>query len=89
MEVSYHPKELIDLQEELMHPAHTEFNRNFSQRPRPFDEVLSDICTALGIIVDGTYTPADQLALAKKCTDKLAKMRYDAQKQIVGIKTLH
>lgn len=76
--ITYHPKELLELQAELMHPFHTKFNQEFSQRPRPFDEVLSDLCTYFNIVVDGTYSPEDQLALAAKVTGKLAAQRMTA-----------
>lgn len=73
--ITYHPKALLDLQAELMNPYHTEFNRQFSQVPRSFDDVLTDLCTHFGIALDGMYSPEDQLALAEKITNKLRDER--------------
>lgn len=75
--ITYHPEELIELQRELLHPFHMEFNRTFSQRPRAFDEILTDLCTHFNIVVDGTYSPEDQLRLAKKITGLLQAQRLN------------
>lgn len=78
MQITLFPKALLDLQRELMHPAHTEFNRKFSQRPRPFDEIIQDMCTHFEIIVDGMYDKDAQNRLAEIITKKLEDQRLNA-----------
>lgn len=82
-EIVLFPKEILDLQRELLHPAHTAFNREFNQTIRPFDEILSDLCTHFGIVVDGIYSPQDQLELCKRVTQKLQAARYGEAAEIV------
>lgn len=71
-------EEILDLQRELMHPAHAYFNSQFPQAGRSFGEVLQDFCTHFGIVVDGMYSRQDQLALCVKVTKKLEEMRLNA-----------
>ena len=82
-EIVLFPQEIRDLQRELLHPAHTDFNRKFSQEIRPFDEILTDLCTHFGIVVEGIYSPADQLELCKRVTAKLQAARYGEAAEIV------
>lgn len=77
------PPEVIALQRELLHPAHTKFNREFSQLCRPFDEILTDLCTHFGIAVEGIYSPQDQMELCKMVTKKLEAARYGEAAAII------
>lgn len=79
MEIDYFPKPLVDLQLEILKPAHNglfvklfmKHNEEMNSLKSEF-EFLTLLCTELGIKLDGEYTSVE---LAEKILPKLIEER--------------
>jgi hypothetical protein len=70
---------VIDFVHELAHPAHVELSNRLVSKYTDEDLhlILVEVCTYVGIIVDGDYTEEDLCCIAEKCTARLKDKRVN------------